>query len=92
MKRLFVYFSHTGNGDVVAEYLKDKTVDIRKVIRKKRLPKSFFWGMMTGGFLAGIKHKDKLLDFDEGVMSRVLEMTKDYQVEIIGEEYNYRLL
>jgi len=38
------------------------------------------------------KTKDELLDFDEGVMSRVLEMTKDYQIEIIGEEYNYRLL
>ena len=67
MKRLFVYFSYTGSGDVVAEYLRDKTVDIRKVIRKKRLPKSFFWGMMTGGFLAGIKHKDKLLDFDSNI-------------------------
>lgn len=38
------------------------------------------------------KTRDELLDFDEGVMSRVLEMTKDYQIEIIGEEYNYRLL
>ena len=37
------------------------------------------------------KTKDELLDFDEGVMSRVLEMTKDYQIEIIGEQYNYRL-
>lgn len=38
------------------------------------------------------KTKDELLDFDEGVMSRVLEMTKDYQIEIIGEQYNYRLI
>lgn len=37
------------------------------------------------------KTKEELLDFDEGVMSRIIEMTRNYQVEIAGEKYNYRL-
>ena len=34
---------------------------------------------------------DKLLDADEGVGSRIIEMTKNYLVEIEGRENNYRL-
>lgn len=34
---------------------------------------------------------DKLLDFDEAVGSRIIEMCKDYTVEIRGKENNYRL-
>ena len=37
------------------------------------------------------KTKDELLDFDEGTMSRIIEMSQGYQIEIIGKEYNYRL-
>lgn len=68
MKRLFIYYSYTGNGDFVANYLKQNDFDIRKVIRKKKLPKSFFFGVLAGGFLAGIKHKDIIVDFDEDVL------------------------
>ena len=67
MKTLFIYYSFTGNGDIVADYLKDKGIDIRQVVRKKKLPKSFFWGVMTGGFLAGLNHKDKLVGFDPNI-------------------------
>ncbi|NFM30641.1 DNA replication protein [Clostridium botulinum] len=34
---------------------------------------------------------DTLLNFDEGVGSRIIEMAKDYTVEITGKENNYRL-
>lgn len=34
---------------------------------------------------------DKMLDFDEAIGSRILEMCKDYTVEFIGQENNYRL-
>lgn len=34
---------------------------------------------------------DKLLDFDEGVGSRILQMCKDYIVQIEGKSNNYRL-
>lgn len=37
------------------------------------------------------KSTDELLNFDEGTMSRLIEMTRGYQIEIIGREYNYRL-
>ena len=69
MKKLFIYYSFTGNGDVVAERFKVQGYEIRKVIRKKKMPKSFFWGIMKGGFLATIKHKDKILDFDTNIDS-----------------------
>lgn len=36
-------------------------------------------------------HADKLLDADEAVGSRIIEMTKNYLVEIEGKENNYRL-
>ena len=67
MRSLFIYYSYTGNGEVVADYLKEKHISLRKVIANKKLPKSFFWGMMTGGFLAGIKYKDKLVEYDNVV-------------------------
>ena len=67
MKSLFIYYSYTGNGEVVAEHLSNKGLGLRKVEIKKKLPKSFFWGMMTGGFLAGIKYKDKLVNFNNNI-------------------------
>lgn len=33
----------------------------------------------------------ELLDFDEGTMSRVIEMSRGHQVELKGREYNYRI-
>ena len=67
MSTLFIYFSHSGNGDAVAEYLSEKGVICRKVQPRKPLPKSFFWSIMTGGFLAMIGHKSKLVDFDRSL-------------------------
>lgn len=64
MKKIFVYYSFTGNGDVVSEHLKSKGFETFKVIRKKRMPKSFFFSVLHGGFLAGINHKDKLDNFN----------------------------
>ena len=65
MNTLFIYYSHTGNGDVVAHHLSEKGAETRKIEPKKPLPKSFFWSIMTGGFLATIGHKSKLLDWDK---------------------------
>ena len=66
-KKLFIYYSLTGNGDAVADYLKNKDFEIRKVEKKRKLPKSFFWMVMTGGFLAGLGVKSKLKDYDKNV-------------------------
>ena len=83
MKKIFIYYSNTGNGDIVAEYIKDK-VDIRKVIPKKELPKSFFFKIMTGGFYTIINYKPKLINFDSNI--------DEYDEVIIGSPiWNARL-
>ena len=67
MKKLFIYYSLTGNGDFLAEKLKEKGSEIRKVTEKKKMPKSFFLLMMAGGFRAGINSKGKLVDFNDDI-------------------------
>ena len=69
MKKLFIYYSYTGNGDVVAQKMLEKGYEIRKVETLKSLPKNFFFSMMTGGFQAGIKKKAKLKEFDNDISS-----------------------
>ena len=66
MKKLFIYYSFTGNGDKVAEIL-SKTCDIRKIKVKKELPKNFFLSMMVGGFKSMTNYKEKLIDFDNNI-------------------------
>ena len=67
MKKLFIYYSLTGNGDLVAEYLKGQDFDFRKVSEKKKMPKKFFFLIMAGGFRASIGAKAKLVDYDNDV-------------------------
>lgn len=67
MKKIFIYYSLTGSGDLVADTLKSKGYDIRKVVSKYKYPKSFFWLMMVGGFRAGTNKKDKLIDFNTDI-------------------------
>ena len=64
MGKLFIYFSNSGNGELVAEKLKEKDYDIVKVVPKKNLPKSFVSLILKGGFLAGIKNKMKIQDLN----------------------------
>ena len=66
MKKIFIYYSLTGNGDLISEKL-NSDIDKRKVIMKKKLPKKFFFMVLTGGFLAGIYAKSKLSDFNEDI-------------------------
>ena len=67
MKKIFIYYSYSGNGDVVADFLKEKDYDIRKVEPKKPLPKPMFFRIMVGGFKAMTKYKDKLIDFNNDI-------------------------
>ena len=64
MKRIFIYYSYTGNGGLVAEKLSAAGYDLCEIVREKPMPKSFFWGIVVGGFLATIKHKDKIKEVD----------------------------
>ena len=67
MKKLFIYFSLTGSGDIVAKYLEEKGFDIRKLEMKRNLPKSFFFRVLNGGFLASLGVKSKLKDYDRDI-------------------------
>ena len=67
MSKLLIYYSFSGNGDVVAEALKGKGFEIRKVETKLKLRKSLFLQMMKGGFLASIGAKPKLINYDNNV-------------------------
>ena len=67
MSTIFIYYSHSGNGDLVADYMRDKGAEVRKIERRKPMPQSFFAAVMQGGFMAGIGHKDKLRPWDPSV-------------------------
>ena len=67
MNKLLIYYSLTGNGDLVAEFLKNKKFDVRKVTEKKKMPKTFFFMILSGGFRASIGSKAKLVDYDNDV-------------------------
>ena len=67
MKKIFIYYSLSGNGDTVADYLKEKDITIRKVMADDKMPKSTFFRILTGGFLAGIGYKAKLINFDSNI-------------------------
>lgn len=67
MKKLFIYYSLTGNGDEVAKTLKEKGYEIRKIKSKVKYPKSLFPLMMKGGHRALTNKKDELEDFDTDI-------------------------
>ena len=67
MRKLFIYYSHTGNGEAVAAYLAQNGYDVRRLTPKKELPRPFFCKMMQGGFLAGIGYRAPLVGFDADV-------------------------
>ena len=69
MNKLFIYYSHTGNGELVGDVLKNKGYELRKVKEKKKMPKLFFFKMLVGGFRAGLSLKGKLINYDSNVES-----------------------
>ena len=76
MKKLFIYYSLTGNGDLVSEIYKKKGYEIRKIINKIKYPKKMFPLMMKGGYRALFNKKDKLVDFNDDI--------SDYDEVVIG--------
>ena len=76
MKKLFLYYSYTGNGDLVAKEMEKRGFELRKIDTFKRLPKSFFWSMMVGGFQAGLSFKAKLKEYDKNI--------EEYEQIVIG--------
>ena len=69
MKKLFLYYSYTGNGDIVSKEFEKAGFELRKVCEKKKMPKSFFWSILSGGFRAGLGLRGKLVNYDNDVTS-----------------------
>lgn len=67
MQKLFIYYSMSGNGDTVAETLREKGYEIRRVEPKKQPPKKFFLQILSGGFNAGRKYREPLKDYHADV-------------------------
>ena len=67
MKKIFIYYSLSGNGDIISDYLKKNKIDIRKIEAEENLPKNKVLKILQGGFLAGIGHKSNLKDFDNNI-------------------------
>ena len=76
MKKLFIYYSLSGNGELIAEALAAKGYEIRKAVPVKMPPKAFFFQILTGGFGAAIGRKEPLAGFDPDV--------SEYEKVVIG--------
>ncbi|MBP5683902.1 MAG: hypothetical protein J6X02_01430 [Bacilli bacterium] len=83
MKKAFIYYSLTGNGDIVSKFYKEKGYDVIKVITNEPLPKNYFFGMLTGGFKAFLGYKDNIKE---------IKNINDYKKIVIGSPiWNSRL-
>ncbi len=76
MAKLFIYYSRSGNGDVVANRCKELGFELRKVESKYKLSKNLFLACMKGGFHASIGKKPKLINYDNNI--------NDYEEIYIG--------
>ena len=84
MKKIFIYYSFTGNGDIVASFLKEKGYDIKKIITKEPLSKNKVLAIMTGGFKALIGYKDKIEDLN-------IDLDKYHEILIGSPIWNSRI-
>ena len=64
MKKTFIYYSLTGNGDVIGEYLSDRGFNVQLVRTTEKLPKNKFFRILVGGYKAGIGYRDQLDNFN----------------------------
>ena len=84
MKKLFFYYSLSGNGDAVAEKLRTQGFDLRRVEPAKQPPKKFFLQILQCGFNAGRKYCEPLKSYDSDVSA--------YDTVVIGSPiWNGRL-
>ena len=84
MKKYFVYFSATGNGDYLAALLKDLGYEPVKVEMVKPMGKIGFWTILSYGGKAMMNQKAKIKDVD-------LVLKGDDEVVIGSPIWNDRL-
>ena len=82
--KYFIYFSLSGNGDFIANFLKEKGYEIIKVETLKPFGKINFFRMLKYGFRAGTQKKDNIKDIN-------LELKEDDEVIIGSPIWNDRL-
>ena len=82
--KYFIYFSLSGNGDFIANFLKEKGYQIIKVETLKPFGKINFFRMLKYGFRAGTEKKEKIKEIK-------LELKEDDQVVIGSPIWNDRL-
>lgn len=84
MKKTFIYYSLTGNGDVIGEYLSNRGFNVQLVRTTEKLPKNKFFRILVGGYKAGIGYRDQLDNFNSNI--------KPYKYVVIGSPvWNSRL-
>ena len=65
--KYFIYFSASGNGDFIAEYLKELGYTTIKVEMIKPIKKINFFSIMKYGFRAGMNKKEKIKELNLGL-------------------------
>lgn len=84
MKKIFIYYSLSGNGDLVNDYLTKKGYDSKKIEVKNKLPKNYFLSIVIGGYKAMVNYKETIINFDINI--------DDYDEIVIGSPiWNDRL-
>ena len=84
MKKYFIYYSNSGNGDIVAEFLRDRDFEIIKVETKKKLKRMGFFRIFKYGFLAMREKRTPIQDMN-------LKFNEDDYVVIGSPIWNDRL-
>ena len=82
--KYFIYFSASGNGDLIAEYLKGLDYTPIKVEMVKPIKKVGFFAILKYGFRAGANKKEKIKELN-------LDLKEDDQVVIGSPIWNDRL-
>ena len=67
MKRLYIYYSLTGNGELIANTLRYENFDIRRIEPRRKLPKFFPLRILVGGYKATKNIKDELLPYNKDI-------------------------
>ena len=82
--KYFIYFSASGNGDLIADYLKDQGYTPMKVEMVKPIKKVGFFTILKYGFRAGSEKKEKIKQLN-------LDLKSDDEVIIGSPIWNDRL-
>ena len=67
MKKLYIYYSLTGNGELIANTLRYLNFDIRRIEPRNKLPKNKLLQILIGGYKAMKNKEDELLPYNKDI-------------------------